>query len=142
MKSAPCYEDLVYLPHPVSKNHPAIPALTRAAQFASFKALTGYEEEIAEESRHTEQAIELDENRKETLDCRICLLWEQRADQPIAEFVYFKPDGRKAGGSYQHVRGVIQKIDSLGRALILRSGERIALDDLCDLRSNLFSEEE
>lgn len=141
MKPVSAYEDLLYLPHPVSKKHPAIPVLTRAAQFAAFKALTGYEEEIAEEGRYTEQAMELDESRKEILDRRIRLLWEHRADQPMAEFICFEPDERKAGGRYRCIRGVIQKLDPLGKTLILHSGESIPVDALCDLRADLFSEE-
>lgn len=135
------YEDILDLPHPVSKNHPAIPLLTRAAQFAAFKALTGYEEEIAEEGRHTEQAIELDEYRKEILDRRLRMLWERREEKPLAEFVCFEPDPYKAGGSYRRIRGVVCKTDPLKNILFLQNGEQIALERLCDLQCDLFSEE-
>ena len=35
------YDDIINLPHPVSKNHPQMPLRDRAAQFAPFAALTG-----------------------------------------------------------------------------------------------------
>ena len=35
------YDDIINLPHPVSKNHPQMPFRDRAAQFAPFAALTG-----------------------------------------------------------------------------------------------------
>ena len=37
------YSDIINLPHHVSKNHPQMPMTSRAAQFAPFAALTGYD---------------------------------------------------------------------------------------------------
>ena len=62
------YEDIIYLPHPVSRNHPPMPVGDRAAQFAPFAALTGYEEAVEEAARLTECRIELDRDRIEELD--------------------------------------------------------------------------
>lgn len=42
------YEDIIGLPHPEPKKHPRMPIAERAAQFAPFAALTGYEEVIEE----------------------------------------------------------------------------------------------
>lgn len=42
------YEDIIHLPHHVSKVHPPMPVEKRAAQFAPFSALTGYEDAIME----------------------------------------------------------------------------------------------
>ena len=42
------YDDIINLPHPVSKKHPQMPLTDRAAQFAPFAALTGYDAAIAE----------------------------------------------------------------------------------------------
>ena len=35
------YDDIIDLPHPVSKKHPQMPSEDRAAQFSPFAALTG-----------------------------------------------------------------------------------------------------
>ena len=40
------YDDIINLPHHVSKKHPQMPIADRAAQFAPFAALTGYGEQI------------------------------------------------------------------------------------------------
>lgn len=45
------YEDIVDLPHHVSKTRPQMPMEKRAAQFAPFAALTGYEDAIEEAGR-------------------------------------------------------------------------------------------
>ena len=40
------YDDIINLEHHTSKRHPHMPLSDRAAQFAPFAALTGYEEMI------------------------------------------------------------------------------------------------
>lgn len=40
------YDDIIHLPHPVSKKHPRMTMEQRAAQFAPFAALTGHKEAI------------------------------------------------------------------------------------------------
>ena len=54
------YDDIIDLPHHVSKVHPQMSIWDRSAQFAPFAALTGHEEAIAETARLTnEQAYPL-----------------------------------------------------------------------------------
>ena len=45
------YADIIRLPHFTSPNHPRMDTIRRAAQFAPFAALTGYDEAIAEAVR-------------------------------------------------------------------------------------------
>ena len=57
------YADIIRLPHFTSPNHPRMDTIRRAAQFAPFAALTGYDEAIAEAVRliDTEQEPSDDE---------------------------------------------------------------------------------
>ena len=50
------YSDIIALPHPVSKRHAQMSMDARAAQFAPFAALSGYEDAIqaASETELTE----------------------------------------------------------------------------------------
>ena len=48
------YDDIINLPHPVSKRHPPMPMLNRAAQFAPFAALTGYDAAVEETAQKAE----------------------------------------------------------------------------------------
>jgi len=50
------YDDIINLPHHVSKRHPQMSMWNRAVQFAPFSALTGYEDAITETKEST-QAI-------------------------------------------------------------------------------------
>ena len=58
------YQDIINLPHYVSKKRQQMPISDRAAQFAPFAALTGYEENIKEATRLTDTRKEIDEERK------------------------------------------------------------------------------
>lgn len=40
------YDDIINLPHYEPKSHPRMPMEARAAQFAPFAALNGYEEAL------------------------------------------------------------------------------------------------
>ena len=45
------YEDIINLPHHVSKKHPQMTMYQRAAQFAPFAALVGHDRAIEETAR-------------------------------------------------------------------------------------------
>ena len=62
------YDDIIDLPHHVSKVHPQMSIWDRSAQFAPFAALTGHEEAIAETARLTNEWHEPDEDKKRELD--------------------------------------------------------------------------
>ena len=48
------YDDIIKLEHHVSKIHPRMSIEARSAQFAPFSAVTGYEDEVSEVARVTE----------------------------------------------------------------------------------------
>lgn len=79
------YEDIVNLPHHVSRNRPQMPLRDRAAQFAPFAALTGYGEAIDETARWTEERREMDENERAVLDSRLRFLSTRLEEQPQVE---------------------------------------------------------
>ena len=52
------YDDIINLPHHVSKKHPQMTMWNRAAQFASFAAVKGYEKAVMETVRKNEESYE------------------------------------------------------------------------------------
>jgi len=72
------YEDIINLPHPVSKNHPQMPLRDRAAQFAPFAALTGHDAAIKETARLTDERLELSEEAIAQLNEKINILFYSR----------------------------------------------------------------
>ena len=128
------YEDIINLPHHVSPTRPQMPLSDRAAQFAPFAALTGYDSAIKETGRLTDERIELDEEALAALDRKYQLLIEALADAPEVTIIYFQPDERKAGGQYVSATGTVKKVDTFGRRILLQDGTRIPLDSVYDLR--------
>ena len=128
----PC-DDIIYLPHHVSRNHPQMPMLDRAAQFAPFAALTGYEAAVGETARMTSERRELDAQEAEELNRRLAALITRLPDRPEATIEYFVPDERKAGGAYVTITGRVRHISVAERILILADGTEIPLDDVISI---------
>lgn len=128
------YDEIMELPHHVSKTRPQMPMSDRAAQFAPFAALTGYDSAIKETGRLTDERVELDEEALTALDRKYQLLIEALDDAPEVTIIYFRPDERKAGGQYVSATGTVKKVDTFGRRILLQDGTRIPLDSVFDLR--------
>ena len=128
------YDEIMELPHHVSKTRPQMPMSDRAAQFAPFAALTGYDSAIKETGRLTDERIELDEEALTALDRKYQFLMDTLDDAPEVTIIYFQPDARKAGGQYVSATGTVKKVDTFGRRILLQDGTRIPLDSVYDLR--------
>lgn len=134
------YDDIIHLPHHVSKTRPQMSMMDRAAQFSPFAALTGYDAAIKETGRLTDEKIELGEETKAVLDRKQRYLSDMISVQPEITVTYFLPDERKSGGTYLSVTGKLKRIDEYERMMILKDGKKIPLDDIMDIESNLFCE--
>lgn len=132
-KGAESYADIIALPHHISRRHPQMPAEARAAQFAPFAALNGYEEAVRETARLTENRPEMDETHREAMDRKLMQL-QQTEPMPEVEIVYFVPDERKAGGMYVSVRGRIGKIDRNLHRIVMDSGTEIPAENVVEIR--------
>jgi len=133
-----CYDDIINLPHHVSILHPQMPLGDRAAQFAPFAALTGYDDAILETARLTESRFELDESRQAVLNRYFVLLKEHIKERPEVTLCYFKPDERKTGGAYVTLSGPVKKIDDCRYRLIMMDGTVIPMEDIYDIDGTLF----
>lgn len=132
------YEDIVDLPHHVSRKHPQPTMADRAARFAPFAAITGYEEMVLEEARITDDRIELDENSKAALNEKLNMILEFIDEQPEVSITCFEPDKRKAGGAYVTVTGTVKRIDEYEHLVIMTDGKKINIDEIYNLQSELF----
>lgn len=115
------YDDLIDLPHHVSKRHARMSRKDRAAQFAPFAALTGHHEAIRESERLTVQRIELDEACKEKINWKLQKIKENIEKNPLVTVTYFVPDKRKEGGTYVTVSEMVQKLKEYEGLLVLES---------------------
>ena len=133
------YNEIMGLPHHVSKTRPQMPISDRAAQFAPFAALTGYDAAIKETGRLTDKRIELDVEALSALDMKYQLLMEALDDAPEVTITYFQPDERKAGGKYVSAVGAVKKIDDFERRITMQDGTKIPMDDVLSIDGELFS---
>ena len=115
--------------------------LDRAAQFAPFSALTGYEAVIAETGRLTEAKVEQEEYPRSVLDRKLQQLLERISSHPEITVTYFMPDDKKSGGAYHKITGILKKADLGTHTLCLAEDTRIPLSDIVDIESSLFAEE-
>ena len=56
------YDDIINLPHYEPKHHPRMSMWNRAAQFAPFAALTGYDAAIKDTAQQNEDSYETKNN--------------------------------------------------------------------------------
>ncbi len=127
------YDDIIDLPHHISTKHPQMTQEARAAQFAPFAALTGYDDEVKETARLTNKRIELDDEAKSILNNKIQMIIEQLSERPIVAFTYFVPDNKKEGGKYVTVTGVVRKIDEYKQIIVLEDKIEIPINEIVDI---------
>ena len=124
------YDDIINLPHYQSKKRAHMSLEDRAAQFASFAALTGHEEAIEETARLTEKKIVLDEAAKEAISMKLFEISRNLDKKWNVSITYFKPDRFKEGGAYLTDIGVVKKIDEVEKIIVMDNGMRIEIEGI------------
>ena len=128
------YDDIIHLPYQGSAVRPHMSLRDRAAQFAPFAALTGYEDAVREAARLTDTRAELTEDEQSLLDGKLQKLAENLSAHPQAAVTWFRPDKKKTGGAYVTTTGQLKRIDDVAGVLILMGGGRIVIEDILDIQ--------
>ncbi len=132
------YDDIIHLPHHVSRRHPQMSLSNRAAQFSPFAALTGHDAAIEEATRMTDSFVELDEDKKSLLDAQLRLIQDHLKQQPECQVTYFQPDEKKSGGTYITICGRVKKINQYEHRIVFTDGTTLPIDHLFSIRGELF----
>lgn len=127
------YKDIINLPHHVSKTRKPMSLYNRAAQFAPFAALTGYDDAIKETARLTEERIELSDELKNMLNQKIKLIIENIKLQPEVAITYYVPDNKKSGGVYKTISGNVKRIDEVEKCIIFTNKLKIFFSDIISI---------
>lgn len=135
MNNSVKYDDIIKLSHHISKKHPQMSMEERAAQFAPFAALVGYEDAVEETARITTKRIELNEEEKNALDIKLQMLNEQIRVQiyPNVIIMYFVPDLKKDGGKYIKISGTVKRIDEYKQLIILDDKTEISINEIISI---------
>lgn len=125
------YKPLLDMPHHTSSDRPRMSREARAAQFAPFAALTGFEELVRETGRVTDSPVELTEERKGEIDLELRRAISTGAPTVVTYFAY---DKHKSGGAYMQVVGRIQRFDEYRRTVVLYDEREVPIDTVKDIR--------
>ena len=125
---------MLNLPHHQSADRPHLHTLSdRAAQFAPFSALTGYEEAVLEAARYTETPISLSEDQLAILDEKIRLLNICQSQNPEISVTCFIPDAEKRRRPIRTWTGTVKNWIFPAR-LVFEDNTEVLLDRITDLR--------
>ena len=133
------YDDIINLPHHVSTNRPRMSMHDRAAQFAPFAALVGYDDAVAESARLTESRPELDEQEQRELNARLCELADHIQEHPEVRIRYFVLDERKPGGAIVEICGIVKKLVAADGTIVLDDETVIPIYDLLNIAPDKFN---
>ena len=134
------YDDIINLPHHVSKKHPQISLHDRAAQFSPFAALTGHKAAINETARLTDEKQILSEDVIAKLNEQLNLIKENIGTNQTVTITYFVPDDKKSGGAYISNTGVVKKINEYNHTVVLTDKTVIPIEQISEMQSDIFSE--
>lgn len=134
------YDDIIKLPHHVSKRHPQMSIMARSAQFAPFAALSGYDEAVKETARLTDKRLEIDDGLKSILNNKLQYILENININPEIIFTYFVYDKKKTGGKYVEKIGIVKKIDLIEKYILLTDKSKIPIEEIIDINGEIFKD--
>ena len=126
------YDDIINLPHHVSKYYPRMSLEARSAQFAPYDALEGYSDGVRETERTTDKRIILDEEKKEILNSKLNII-KNSSDIEVT-ITYFVKDLKKEGGCYKNKTGYVKKIDIYNQVIIMSDNTKISINEIIDIK--------
>ncbi len=133
------YEDIIKLTRPKSK-HPHLGIDSRAAQFAPFAALTGYDSAVRETARLTKKKIELCDELKEVINTKLNYIENNIKDRNIITVTYFIKDEKKDGGRYESYSGIIKRVNNVEKFIKFEDNKLIEFDNILSLDGDMFNE--
>lgn len=127
------YSDIIHHQRPEQPFHERMSIEKRAAQFAPFAALTGFETAVAETARTTQSETLLSDNEQEKLNIALNEILSL-PQQPIVQIIHFIPDGIKSGGTYACTTTRELSLDNTKQYLIADKNNYIYLKNIIRIR--------
>ena len=123
------YDDIINLDRPKSRRT-TMSIENRAAQFAPFSALSGYNEACREVERITDNKKILSEGVIEIINEKLNYLKKNISNVRDVSIKYFLKDNKKKGGSYVLKCGSVKKIDVNSEMLYFKDGTIVKFNDI------------
>ena len=128
------YQGIIGLPYNKSTKRRNMSLNDRAAQFAPFSALNGYEESLKEVSRITIEKKELTQDDKDIISAKLNFITVNKLIEEII-ITYFIPDNKKTGGKYQTISKQVKRIDEVNKIIYFFDNTSIKIEDVIDINS-------
>ena len=136
-KNSGRYSDIIDLPHHQSIYRPHMTIYNRAAQFAPFAALVGYDEMVQDTADFLllDKRVILSEDAKNLLDLQLQNIREKIGQNPEIKIVYFDEIANKLGGGYVLYSGKIKKIEEYPAMLVFLDGKKVLIEDIVQIEN-------
>ena len=136
------YSDIIDLPHHQSSRRPHMSVYNRAAQFAPFAALTGYDEMVQDTADVLllDRRITLSEDEKMVLDRKLQILRKNIEVRPELSLVYYDDQANEIGGSYVTHSGEVKKVEDFPPMITFTDGKKVLIDDIIKIDSDILGE--
>lgn len=132
------YDEMINYKYNGIKKHKKMSIYKRSAQFAPFAALKGYDNEISETARFTEEKKIVSNQITNSLDLKLRILNQNMDRSPIVKIIYFIKDEKKRGGYYKEIIGTVKKIDVYKQLLIMNHEMSIPIKDIYEIEGSIF----
>ena len=123
------YNDIINLTPPKSNLKHKMPLYERAAQFAPFAALTGFDEQLGEEARFTDSRPTICDEDAQIINENLNILLSSRKRLSV-RLTYFVPDSAKSGGALIKKEGEVRRVDAVLRQVIFTDKTVVSIDDI------------
>lgn len=129
------YDDIINLPHHISKNHPQMSMTNRAAQFAPFAALVGFSDAIKNTEEILDKRVELTDDKNQEIATFLHKLNQNCQENPEIIVKYFViKDKAKDLGKYVSYKGKVRRIDEFENKIIFLNRKSIYIKDIYEIR--------
>ena len=141
-KKAERYSDIIDLPHHQSARRPHMSVYNRAAQFAPFAALTGYDQMVQDTAgmQLNDEKKVLSYDARQVLDEKLQILREYLKEHPEIEVIFYDDKAGVNGGAYRFVSGNLKKFEERPVALILEQNLKINCADILSVQGEIFTQ--
>ena len=130
------YDDIINLSPPQRGRR--MPLYERAAQFAPYAALTGFDGLIGERARLTDKRPAVSAEEALIINDNLNILIKSRGNTAV-RLSLFQPDGRKEGGAVIQKEGEVRRVDVTARELIFTDKTSVPIDNILALVITGFS---
>ena len=129
------YSDIIDLPHHQSIYRPHMTVYNRAAQFAPFAALVGYDEMVQDTADILllDKRVILSEDARSILDLQLQNIRENIGQNPEIKVIYFDEKANKLGGGYVLYSGKVKKIEEYPAILVFWDGKKVLIEDIVQI---------